>query len=793
MKIDKQLKQHFVSNFTIFSFFCLLHIAFFSPVLFSKKLFTVGDSYGFFIPAFLSKLSLWNPFVLSGYPLLGDPQFQTWYLPKIIFSIGNLQLWNAYVIFAYIIASYCTYGYVYQLTKSRFASFISGIIYGFSPALIERIIFISMPHTVAWLPLILWGIENSRTLSKKKQHKPYSLLTILGLTLMFLAGHPQSFVYSMGIVICYVICSVILNESKENRKSSLSIFINSSLMSIGLVSISLIPQIQLASRSSRSDLSFLQFVEGSLNPKEIINFLFPWIYGGYSASGIYKSYFGHISPHEVASYAGISSILIIFIIATRVKIKKEWQYYFWIGWIFIAMMLAMGGYTPLAKIVYHIPGYNLFRVPARHTFAMALGVSVLTGFSLNYLQTNIFFINEKTNTQPKIGIQHIIFTTILFTVISISLLAISWKDVQEKYGVDALPFLPWKNLSIGIPLGLILISGSLFLLIHQISAKNWRNKVVKGFIIFLFFVDLSSASWFGIWKYYNGDDSAFNIPSSLYSYSEEIQSNYQRILTSDGIFNPLFTPNLTSLWNIPNAGGYNPLIINRYQKFLEISPFGDVSSNTFSSQNQAINLLSCRYIISQAERIQSENPIHLKLIEDLNSSSLYENTNAMPRAWLVEETIQLKPEEILQTIKTSKLPDGTTYNPRQTALIENTIEEKNSTLNPESEVNINQIRPRSIEINVKTNHPSFLVVSNVFYPGWKATINGQNTKLFLTNYTLQGVAIPTGTSLVKLEFRPNSFHIGLGITLATFTLIGYLETHQYRRNSKNVKAVNLET
>lgn len=49
-------------------------------------------------------------------------------------------------------------------------------------------------------------------------------------------------------------------------------------------------------------------------------------------------------------------------------------------------------------------------------------------------------------------------------------------------------------------------------------------------------------------------------------------------------------------------------------------------------------------------------------------------------------------------------------------------------------------------IKIKTENQSagFLVLSNIYYPGWQAKIDGSPIKIYLTNYSLMGILIPEG-------------------------------------------------
>jgi len=155
-------------------------------------------------------------------------------------------------------------------------------------------------------------------------------------------------------------------------------------------------------------------------------------------------------------------------------------------------------------------------------------------------------------------------------------------------------------------------------------------------------------------------------------------------------------------------------------------------------------------------------------------SYVYENLRAMPRAWLVPEVVTAKKDEVLQAIQSSKLPDGRSYEPSQVALVEKPFNFKVEKLDPAATTKVINLSDTRLEVKTSSASPAFLVLSDVYYPGWQAKIDGTPTKIFQTNYVLRGVQVPAGEHTIKFEFKPVSFHIGAGISAASLFLLGYL-------------------
>jgi hypothetical protein len=151
--------------------------------------------------------------------------------------------------------------------------------------------------------------------------------------------------------------------------------------------------------------------------------------------------------------------------------------------------------------------------------------------------------------------------------------------------------------------------------------------------------------------------------------------------------------------------------------------------------------------------------------QDLGVGVVFENLRARPRVWLTPQVMSLPPEAIVNTIRTSHLPDGRTFDPSLLSLVEAPI-----TLTPQQTDNngsaqIDHLSSGEMQVRTASTQPAFLVTSDTFYPGWRATIDGAPVSILQTDYALRGVVVPSGTHIVRFEFRPRSFYYGIGVSL----------------------------
>ena len=82
--------------------------------------------------------------------------------------------------------------------------------------------------------------------------------------------------------------------------------------------------------------------------------------------------------------------------------------------------------------------------------------------------------------------------------------------------------------------------------------------------------------------------------------------------------------------------------------------------------------------------------------------------------------------------------------------------------------------PNSVRARVDANEDSYLVLSDTFFPGWTATIDGEPVEVFPAYHQFRGIVVPAGTHDVLFEYAPASFRFGLWIStvsMGVFTAI----------------------
>lgn len=157
--------------------------------------------------------------------------------------------------------------------------------------------------------------------------------------------------------------------------------------------------------------------------------------------------------------------------------------------------------------------------------------------------------------------------------------------------------------------------------------------------------------------------------------------------------------------------------------------------------------------------------------EDVGEASVYENLRARPRAWLVGKVLTVTEEQSLAALHSSRLADGSAFDPAGVALVEEPLDFTAQALGLEATARVTHLSDGRMEVETNANAPTFLVTSDVFYPGWQATIDGAAARLVRANYVLRGLVVPAGRHAVRFEFRPRSFYEGAFVSAASLLLL----------------------
>jgi len=79
--------------------------------------------------------------------------------------------------------------------------------------------------------------------------------------------------------------------------------------------------------------------------------------------------------------------------------------------------------------------------------------------------------------------------------------------------------------------------------------------------------------------------------------------------------------------------------------------------------------------------------------------------------------------------------------------------------------------PERVTLETNVEHDSYLVLTDAYYPGWYATVDGMPTPIERTNVLFRAVKVPAGAHQIEFRYDPSSFAIGAAISIGAWGLM----------------------
>jgi hypothetical protein len=221
-----------------------------------------------------------------------------------------------------------------------------------------------------------------------------------------------------------------------------------------------------------------------------------------------------------------------------------------------------------------------------------------------------------------------------------------------------------------------------------------------------------------------------------------------------------FTTNRFMNFGISSVGGYHPAKLGIYADFIKALETAAQRSNY-----HMIDVMNARYVVASHPfpNVSQFEPLWEGADYDGRRHLVYENKSALPRAFLAGSCQVFTPDEMLALLPT--LPAN------GIDLSETVLLEKEPAVRPVSasgaEAVIRRFSLNEIRVDAKLRSPAILVLSEVFYPKWKVTVDGAEAELLKADYVLRAVALPAGDHEVVFHYDSSTLKRGLLISVLT--------------------------
>jgi hypothetical protein len=664
------------------------------------------------------EVPLWNPYNNGGHPFLADTQSAVFYPPRLI-TIAALsitggstpqRMYDALqkeMIAHTLIASLLTYALLRRLTMRQ--------PYSITASLVAAITFAYSGYLTSYPQLQLAVIEAGVWL-------PLALLGIheatrhdrLGWRWFLLAGLALGLSFLAGhpqtsLFFIYLSIAYLGWRCIVQHRSWIVFVIGSALF--GLIG---------------GGLAAVQLIPGweytQLTARSTLNF--DALGNGFPFQDALQIIFPGFISLWSPLYVGIAGLaLAIYAVWRRIE-----GAIFWAGAALVALFLSFGHGTILYDVVYNlVPGFTLFREQERSAYIVAIVMSILAGLGTAAL----LHPAERSPHRFKL----VVWTIAALAAILSAGLFVNWLIMP---GADS------KRLGLVMFTLLIAVLSALILtddVIHW--TPRWRALAIIGVIIF----DLFS---FG--------RSNPNVEAKPVSTRLNPSPLVQTMLADkDGIYRvDSVGANFGTLYGLMDIQGISPLRLVTVERLLKLPP------------QRVWETFAVRYVPTP----NTELPIASNIVAKQDDSphdpiNLHRINDPRPFARLVYHTwIEPNDDAALGVLAEPS------YDARGSVLLPADPGIALPDIAPtDSDVEVTAFKPEFVVLHTTSSASAILSISQVYYPGWTATLDGQPTTILRADTALMALGVPGGNHTIQLVYRPLSYIIGAAISLTTLILV----------------------
>jgi hypothetical protein len=440
--------------------------------------------------------------------------------------------------------------------------------------------------------------------------------------------------------------------------------------------------------------------------------------------------------------------------------------------------LAMGKYTgSLANALYHVPLISHFRSPNRHWMEVTMAVAVLAGYAMDRL------LKENSRFLARCAwVSSVVLALLCCAVGGFAL----WQKGRAENLIRALTdlhqlppgFLASARWEFLLPMiAAVVACVALVIFIRAQNRTHWfvllLAVLIVDFNLYAAFAPINNPA-----KLETLIGRAMP-PALAARQNERVPIRYHIMLSpTTGEFSPFW------FYGHEMMPGYDPVLTERQKIFSGVDEAGRCFNQTMlDEQDRTLDLFNVRYVFvppGDRNSLAMGTSARWRELGERSPAApyreyrVYENLRALPRAWLTTRARVAYEGDQLKLIRGQIIdPD---FDPRTTALVDHETAAKldkvllTETSNADADsgnASILRRRPTTLLVEADAAKSSLLVMSEMFYPGWTAKLDGKEVDLWRVNYNLRGVLVPTGKHIIELNYRPRALVEGAVVSLAT--------------------------
>ena len=712
------------------------------------------------------EIPLWNPYVLSGTPYLADLQTSPFYpLGFLFYLIPTDQAYTYTVMLHWVFGILTIYYFARSIPLRRGASCLASIIFSYNGYVVGHLYagHLTFVQNYFWIPLIfLFALKFVHN-----QRWRYAAWCGFFLGIQILGGFPQIAFYTiLATLLLFAYAYLHKRKTQTAPKwyhmcQGTAIFL---ILGFTLSAIQLLPTYEFTNLSTRSGgVSYEFATTDSFPPIHFLTFLMPNLFGN-PVNGTYWKSTEVWQFWELCGYVGLGSLLLLLCLKgsqRSILIKR----FFLLLWG-LSLFLSLGKYNPLYNLIYYLPGFHHFRIPAQILFLHVFAVSMLAGLAFDRLASD-------NGTKVKWFSRPFVFLSGgLLVVLALAALGYWWDKYQfleialtliKPNG--AIPDLGTK-VARTIPLSVVSAFGLLFLFVSLLTLCSRRIIGRTPFVVLFLLATV-------------GDLWSFGLPM-VKTTSLHTSGRNEQLTPTAGENPDLFRmvsmgrnvgPRESILYGYHDIHGYTPMILKRYLQYLNKSQGLDMTPEAVNVRyvtdigNNMIRLLNIRFAALDSGRMS-------EMARFLPRAFIVHNAKVLPSDKVLDYLVntQFSPEDVVVLEENVNIRSGFTESKSQRGNEGSTLADEGQLL--EESCRIVFYAKDNMIVKARLKKPGYLVLSEIDYPGWNAYIEKERVNILTANYIFRTIPLPTGDHTVHLRLESHTFIIGIAVS--TTVLLGFL-------------------
>lgn len=679
-------------------------------------------------------LPLWDPHTFTGQPFLANFQSALLYpVNLVLYAVEPMRAMGWFLIIHLVMGGYFCWLCARAAGLSRAPAVAAALVFELNPFFLTRLGHPTFVAAASWLPLVVYAgfrLTAGATLRN-------AVLLAVPLAFAALAGFPQTLMHIHYALAWVLFVSIVTKENRSPLRLAACGLLGI-LLSFGLAAFQYLPTLEFLRASTRHAMDLPTFLSGTHHPAMILKSVIPDFFGNPIDENLWSTIFsrgnGLFRQNYVSTlnYFGVLPLVIgVYGILTG---RKR----LFLAGLFLFPLLVIWG-TPLANAAFHLPGFRLSR-PDRLILLPIFAVSIGFGFGLERL-------TKRLAGSPR-GV-------VAGFVVMLLLAASGFFFAEDLLRIVSGGRVPFSSVSATMKASAfttVVFTALALLLLF------FRGKLrVSVFITIAALLACADLFLFGSRFHLTlPPESTFRSVPEIEQIREEIGTHGRMIRFGTGGLD-LLPPATASLYGIHDAAGINALNIERYRRLIEKMEPDLYMHRRYLPMRRAESLES------PILRMLGARPFTVDRFGAVRAITV---PDPLPRASLHREWVTLPAEEILERIVDPAFdPAGVVF-----------LEEKCDRFPLDSkegsaDIQIESYKPDRVMVRVVTDEGGMLLLTDAWFPGWVARLDGEPVPLYRANYTFRAVYAPRGEHVIDFLYEPASFRHGLAVSGVSLVLL----------------------